>query len=160
MGEAKRRRMAAADRRSGLDTDVDLQKLHEEAGGVLRHALIGDIGALAAAAANGDARSRQYLRAIEEFWRRAGERYDTVDAVLCIICGRELTEATCGLVDVVTAERVDRTVAMLLGVCTGCCAVHRHDPVAIGSAIFAVLRQAVWPDLRPIAAPSGRVGRA
>jgi len=157
MGEAKRRR-AAIER----GAEASMQELHAEAAGVLRVQMIvpADMPGLLLAALAGDARASDYLRLLDRFWRRAGERLDAADAVLCTTCDRVLTEATCGLVSAVTAERDDPTTALVLGVCTTCCAAHGDDPAAAGEAVVAVLRRGVWPELRPIALAADQAGRA
>jgi hypothetical protein len=160
MGEAKRRRATAAADRRQPDTEASVQGLHAQAGGVLRHDLIGDVPGLVRATLAGNARALQYLRALDEFWRRVGERRDAADALLCITCDRKLTEASCGAVDIVTAERADPATAMLFGVCKACCAARANDAAAILAAILEVLPRGVWPDLRQIAPPSDQAGRA
>jgi Bifunctional DNA primase/polymerase, N-terminal len=100
-----------------------------------------------------DAGARRYLQALETFGRRIG-RPGGPD---CLTCGARLARKI--LFGLILPARDDATRCVAIGLSEPC-ATGLRDRAAAQQAVLRALRRIAWPDLRPIAAPSGRAGRA
>lgn len=136
----------------------DIRALHAEAGGVMRLMLVttADALRLIGAAALGDAAALSYLRALDRFRRRIASAAG--DASLCLTCDRMLGGGT-SLIALVIPAHDDASRCLAVGLCAACAARYR-DRSEAAAAIGAALRMLLWPDLRPIALPSGAAGQA
>jgi hypothetical protein len=139
------------------DWESGIRELHAEAGGVLRLLLVtaADALALIAASAAADSEALAYLRALESFRRCIEQAAD--NAPLCLTCDRRLGADT-PLFALVLRARKDAGRCLAVGLCAACAARHQ-DQAGAAAAIVGAPRM-LWPDLRPIAPPSGTPGRA
>lgn len=139
--------------------EAGLRRVHAEAAGVMRLMLLtaSEVDDLTAAAGAGDAFAVTLLKALDVY-RRQIDSDNSSDAPLCLTCDRQLRDAAPLLIALVIPARDDASACMAIGVCEKCQSGF-VDRAAAERVVMEILRERVWPDLRPIAPPSAP-GRA
>jgi hypothetical protein len=126
MGEAKRRRAAAAGQR---DLDAEVREVFDEAGvGQGKVVSVEFVYAFQApellrGSLAGAPYARQMLTLVSQIVKRVGQSEDQGECMLCLLCDHEFTRRLGGLptaLVVLSAFREDRSRAMVHGLCRAC----------------------------------------